>query len=953
MARFRFFYVLLFIIFSNTAFSQNTIPNYGELISTFQAAAKARNFKDMKISSDKLVKYYTDDYAGYALSAFYYLCRGQNNEAKQQVETMLQLNPIDAVAYSIAAMLEFAFNKNQEAEIYLQYAFQIANYSEFKLDLIDDITTVKEMSLNTNFENYKLLIDTVFNQGYQNINRATKLLNCINQAYQGKTCENFEKSIGEFQSLKPTNSIIPLMAKFAKAVKKYSNYENEDASFLFKSFINDSKQLENKLRFFRASALSYLAGISFDKYDYRTALINSKKSLAELSQLNITTQLQAFVLNNKCNYEANLKLKEDNLQTSHHLLAVANILNSDNYRALANNNIGQYYMESVISSNRAKAASYLYKAIQQAHNSGNYTLENNIRSNYMIVLWQQGKKEEAISNFKTLFTNYISNNNFEAAELAANNMGFMYFFENNYYEAANYFKKAIDLTERVKKQLTPKQRLTLMNNRSSSYSGLVMAYQKTGNSSTLFEVQDKNRSSFLKNRLNANSKPATLSDAQKLLGENDILLYYTLAGPGELIINVITNVKSQVVHSYPINDWITMKKQWTDRTKKVPASFNKFMSSYTNDIVDGNFITYSTKEQSFTSKDFKKQVEWTRELLQSDSPNLVKIRNAFLQHWYNFTLLPIQHLINTKKNIIISASNELNYLPFEAFIDPKGKYFIESHNVRYIPSVSVWKELKNRNYSPNRKPALAMGGAIFQPSGNIKGTARGIDDFYTISESIHEKINRGNFNFKSELEKMGFGGANYLKGTLDEVNFAGSLDPNIKVVTGINMTESYLKQLNKTGELKNYKIIMLSSHGFTIDIIPEFSGVMMSQPTNGDGNEDTFLLAPEISRLNLKADLAILSACDTGLGALVGGEGINGLNSAFLISGANNTLLSLWPVNDSSTALTMKNLLKMIIVDNMDSFTAINIIKRSMATGMAGERLKAPLYWAPFLLNGQ
>jgi len=953
MTRFSLLSVFLFMFFSETAYSQNNVPNYGELISTFQTATKARNFKDMKSSSDKLVKYYTDDYAGYALNAFYYLCRGQNNEAKQRVKTMLQLNPIDAGGYSIKASLEFALGNKQNAEKYLQYAFQIANYSEFKMEIIEDATTIQEMASHKDFEEYKLLIEKVYNQNHQNIARASTLLNCFTQAYQGKACEGFEKVIGEFQTLKPINPVIPLIAKFSKAVKKYSNYENEDAKTLFKSFLIDSKPLEHGLRYLRGSAYSYLAGIYFYNYDYKSALVNSKKSLLELSKLGISTQLQAFVLNNKCNYENDLNLKEDHLQTAYNLLAIATILNSDYYKAYANNNIGSYYLESVISGDRSKAATHIYKALQQAKTSKNYDLENKIRSNYMIVLWQQGKKSEAINNFNTLFKSYVANKDYDSAELAANNMGFMHYFENKFNEAANYFKKAIDLTENVKQHLTAKQKLTLMNSRTSSYSGLVMAYQKTGNTKALFEVQDVNRSSFLRTRLNTNSKGAKLEEAQQLLGENDVLLYYTLAGPGELIINVITNNNAQIVHSYPINDWIRMKKRWVDRTKKIPSAFNNFMSSYTNDIVDGNFIRYSTKEQSFTASDFRQQVAWTRQLLESDTPKLTEIRNAFLRHWYNFTLLPIQNLINSKTNIIISASNELNYLPFEAFIDTNGNYFIENHNVRYIPSVSVWKELKNRNYSLSKKPALAMGGGLFQPSGNVKGTARGIDDFYSITESINEKIKKGNFNFKTELQKMGFGGAQYLKGTLDEVTFVGSLDPNIKVVTGLDMTESYLKQLDKTGELKNYKIIMLSTHGFTIDIIPEFSGVMMSQPKNGDGNEDTFLLAPEIARLNLEADLAVLSACDTALGALVGGEGINGLNSAFLIAGANNTLLSLWPVDDSSTALTMKNLFKMIIIDGIDSFTAINQIKRAMATGNAGERLKAPKYWAPFLLNGK
>lgn len=532
-------------------------------------------------------------------------------------------------------------------------------------------------------------------------------------------------------------------------------------------------------------------------------------------------------------------------------------------------------------------------------------------------------------------------------------MGFLMVYDENYQDAATYFKQAIDLTERVKKSLDPSQRLALMNNRSSSYYGLIMAYEKVGNAAQLFEVQDNNRSQFLRDRLSPNTPQATLKDARSMLGPDDLLLYYTLAGPGEVIINAITHNSAQVIRSYPIKEWIDMKKQWTDRSKRIPPSFNSFMQDYSNDIVDGNFVTYKTIEQNFNANDFKKQIEWTRELLKATEPEFTQARNAFLKQWYLFTLSPVQSLLNSKKNIIISPSNQLNYLPFEAFIAPNGKYLIETHNVKYIPSVSVWKILKDRNYRPDRKPALAMGGAIYQPSGNVKGTARGIDDFFAISESINRKIERRNFNFKTELEQMGFGGASYLQGTLDEVLYVGQIDPEIKVVTGMDMKESYIKRLNSTGELKNYKIIMLSSHGFTTDIIPEFSGVMMSQPNGGDGNEDTFLLAPEIAEFKLEADLAILSACDTGLGALVGGEGVNGLNSAFLVAGANNTLLSLWAVDDYSTALTMKNLFRLMLKENMDSFEAINLIKRAMAKGEGGEKYSAPMYWAPFVLNGR
>ena len=377
-----------------------------------------------------------------------------------------------------------------------------------------------------------------------------------------------------------------------------------------------------------------------------------------------------------------------------------------------------------------------------------------------------------------------------------------------------------------------------------------------------------------------------------------------------------------------------------------------FLKDFKNDIVDGNLVRYADKRQNFTADDFQDNVEFTRQLLQTDDPKLNSMRNALLKHWYNFTLQPIQHLLAQKQNIIIAPSNELNYLPFEAFINSQGQYFIGQHNVKYIPSVSVWKSIAQRQYSSNRKPLLAMGGATYQPSGNVKGNARSMLDYYDISETISTKIAEGNFNFTEELQKIGFGGANYLPGTLREVQAVGKLDDAVDVFTGQQMKESVLKQMNKSGQLANYKAIMLSSHGFSLDVVPSFSGVMMTQPDNGDAGEDTFLLAPEIARLNLKADLAVLSACDTGLGKLVGGEGINGLNSSFLVAGANATLLSLWPVNDASTAITMENVFKLIIQNNIHPFMAVNEIKRAMATGKAGKKLTHPKYWAPFLYNG-
>tara|TARA_R110002072_G_scaffold72354_3_gene173031 strand:+ start:2774 stop:5638 length:2865 start_codon:yes stop_codon:yes gene_type:complete len=946
--------ILASVFFVNTFSAQQAIPEYNTLINKFLAAIENRSYKDMKQSAEELILNYRDDYAGYALYGYYFLCRGQNNQAEEQYNAMLQFAPVDPGAYYLAALMHYTLKRNDLAEKYLHWAFQLGNTEYILEHAIKDAQVVLEMANRPDLQEFQKMAGRIAQEYRSNNNTdGTTYANCLGAHYNGEDCSGFERAVSNLNLKRPHNPLIEIVSVYSKAFRDYMRYEPDKAIDGFDSFLTKSEPYKEQLRFLRAVAYNSKSYLNDVNYQYNIALLNINKAIDELRHMKIPTAHEAGFQFSKIGFQLSLRMEKESVQTANDLLSVANKIDNDYYRAQAKSILGGELLYSVLPADQARGTQLIYEALQLAIKSNDEELANKIKGNYTVALWQQGRKEESRKTFQESYNYYIARENYILAEVTSNNMGYLMMYDNNYEEAATYFKQAIDLTERVKKTLEPKQRLTLMNNRSSSYYGLVMAYEKVGNAAQLFEVQDNNRSQFLRDRLRPNTPQATLKEAQEMLGPDDLLLYYTLAAPGEVIINAITQNSAQVFHSYPIEDWIKMKKQWTDKTKKIPPSYNSFMQGYSNDIVDGNFVTYKSMEQNFNADDFKKQIDWTRDLLKATEPELTQARNSFLKQWYLFTLSPVQSLLNSKKNIIISPSNQLNYLPFEAFISPNGNYLIETHNVKYIPSVSVWKILNDRNYSPNRKPALAMGGAIYQPSGNVKGTARGIDDFFAISESINRKIERSNFNFKKELEQMGFGGATYLKGTLDEVKYVGEIDPEIKVVTGMDMKESYIKKLNTSGELKNYKIIMLSSHGFTTDIIPEFSGVMMSQPNEGDGNEDTFLLAPEIANFKLEADLAILSACDTGLGALTEGEGINGLNSAFLVAGANNTLLSLWAVDDYSTALTMKNLFRLMLKENMDSFEAINFIKRAMAKGEGGEKYSAPMYWAPFVLNGR
>ena len=102
--------------------------------------------------------------------------------------------------------------------------------------------------------------------------------------------------------------------------------------------------------------------------------------------------------------------------------------------------------------------------------------------------------------------------------------------------------------------------------------------------------------------------------------------------------------------------------------------------------------------------------------------------------------------------------------------------------------------------------------------------------------------------------------------------------------------------------------------------------------------------------LRLAAGLVTLSACETGLGRLENGEGVVGTTRAFMAAGAQSVLVSLWPVNDRSTAELMALFYRRVLRGRAARGMALAAAKRAL---IASRATRAPFYWAPFVLVGQ
>ncbi len=150
----------------------------------------------------------------------------------------------------------------------------------------------------------------------------------------------------------------------------------------------------------------------------------------------------------------------------------------------------------------------------------------------------------------------------------------------------------------------------------------------------------------------------------------------------------------------------------------------------------------------------------------------------------------------------------------------------------------------------------------------------------------------------------------------------------------------------KTAKLSDYDYLHFATHGIVDETEPELSRIFLNAGSQDDGN----LFSGEIFNLQLKAELAVLSACQTGLGKLSKGEGVIGLSRALTYAGAKSIVVSFWSVADESTSELMTEFYKTLLQNKDENFA--KALRQSKLKLINSQNFKAPYYWAPFVLIG-
>ncbi|MCI0604307.1 CHAT domain-containing protein [bacterium] len=284
-------------------------------------------------------------------------------------------------------------------------------------------------------------------------------------------------------------------------------------------------------------------------------------------------------------------------------------------------------------------------------------------------------------------------------------------------------------------------------------------------------------------------------------------------------------------------------------------------------------------------------------------------------------LSPVQKTIRSKKSWIVIPDSVLHYVPLETLITERDELLLKRYQFSYAPSATIWANLRTNQGTENRSRTQLL--AFADPE--------------LLSDSSNQERSL------SQLRR--------LKYARLEVEGISALYPQTAstLYFGEQATEANFKK----EPILQYKIIHLATHAVVDEEFPRRSGIILSQTKEAE--EDGILQMHEIVNLNLNADLVVLSACETGLGKLVGGEGIVGLMRAFLYAGTKDVVVTLWNVDDKSTA----DLMKRFYVHMKSGKSKTESLRqaklefiRSAESGSGYAAYSNPYYWGPFELVG-
>jgi len=343
-----------------------------------------------------------------------------------------------------------------------------------------------------------------------------------------------------------------------------------------------------------------------------------------------------------------------------------------------------------------------------------------------------------------------------------------------------------------------------------------------------------------------------------------------------------------------------------------------------------------------------------------DVYGLLRVRNtdasAAAGELARMVLAPVAGELGTKRLVVV-ADGALQYVPFAVLPAPAsadGRPLVVDHEVVSLPSASALaiQRLEIAGRQPAPKLLAVVADPVFDPSDErLKAVARkasdkgpmqslAVNDARTIEHLADKSKDGAAATTRLVIPRLPF--------TRQEATRLISLVPPDSGFGAVDFKANRDAVLG--GELSQYRYVHFATHGLLDTERPGLSSLVLSM-VDADGNPtDGFLRANDVYNLKLPADLVVLSACQTGLGKDVKGEGLVGLTRGFMYAGAARVVVSLWNVNDRATSELMARFYERMLKRGERPAAALRGAQVEM---WKQKQWRSPYFWSAFVLQGE
>lgn len=335
---------------------------------------------------------------------------------------------------------------------------------------------------------------------------------------------------------------------------------------------------------------------------------------------------------------------------------------------------------------------------------------------------------------------------------------------------------------------------------------------------------------------------------------------------------------------------------------------------------------------------------------QADPDEIGKQRSAEITTLSALLLAPVASQLE-KKRLLIIPDGALQYVPFQALqarsassdaLEPRPLVF--DHEIINQPSASALAlVIKEAGDHTARSGSVAiLADPVFEADDSRVKSGTGSSSPAVTAASASEVT--------SALRDVGVEGASIprLLSSREEADAIMSVVPWRTGLKAVDFQASRATVMGK--DLGQYRIVHFATHALLNNDHPEMSGIVLSLVNESGQRQEGYLRLHDIYNLKLPVDLVVLSACQTGLGKDVKGEGLIGLTRGFMYAGASGVIASLWKVDDEATAALMKHFYHGLFDKGLTPAAALREAQLALRQQ---KRWQDPYYWAGFVIQGQ